>query len=113
MGTAAAIIIRREREAVDAARAAGAVTAARALSLADLGLHDGRTAHRLMRHAVLREAAPGFYYVDEPSWNALRSMRRRMVAVLLLVIVVLGLAGVFASRTPRPEPPAAAVPVAR
>ncbi len=47
---------------------------------------------RLRRHAVLREASPGLYYLDEPSWQAVRGMRRRMALAMLLVVLVFTLA---------------------
>jgi hypothetical protein len=41
---------------------------------------------------VLRATAPGRYYLDEPTWHAIRSTRRRLVFVLLAVI---GLAALY------------------
>jgi hypothetical protein len=56
-------------------------------------------------HAVLRDVGDGRYYLDEPSWNAFRAMRRRLVAVLLIsVLVVVSLliaSGVIALGVPR------------
>jgi hypothetical protein len=39
---------------------------------------------------VLREAEGGRLYLDEPSWQALRFIRRRIAMVLITIIVFLG-----------------------
>jgi pyruvate/oxaloacetate carboxyltransferase len=39
----------------------------------------------------LREAEPGHFYLDEPSWTALRALRQRMALMLLLLVLGLGL----------------------
>jgi hypothetical protein len=49
----------------------------------------------LVRRAVLREVGNGRYYLDEPTWTALRSMRHRVVAVVLALLVIVFLAGGF------------------
>jgi hypothetical protein len=95
MGAAAiaAIIRRREQEVVDDFRAAGATSPAKALSYAALGLSDTFAVERLRNRAVIREAAPETYYLDEEVWTAVRRTRRRIATILLLVIalVLLGL----------------------
>jgi hypothetical protein len=88
MATAAVIIIHKEKEIVAACRRAGATNAASARTLAALGVHQGVAVDRLKRRAVLREAAPGSYYLDEPSWEALRGIRRRIGLAMLFVILV-------------------------
>jgi len=42
---------------------------------------------------VIRESAPGLWYLDEEVWTAVQRTRRR-VAVVMLVLVVLIFAGV-------------------
>src|SRR5438876_9097173 len=66
MGTAAvaAIILRKERRAVEAFARGGATSPAAAQSLEALGIPDGLAVQRLRDHAVLREGAPGLYFVD-------------------------------------------------
>jgi hypothetical protein len=54
---------------------------------------EGLAFRRLREHAVLREAEGGRLYLDEPSWQALRAIRRRMAMVMMTLVVVLG--GVF------------------
>jgi hypothetical protein len=46
----------------------------------------------------LREASTGLFYLDEPSWQALRALRRRVALIGLLI--VLFAAVVFALRAP-------------
>jgi hypothetical protein len=97
----AAVIQRQEREIVDTFRGVGATNPSRARVPEELGVRSHFAFKRLVRRAVLRDAGDGKYYLDEPSWNALRSMRRRIAVVTLIVVVVLGVlvaAGVFASR---------------
>jgi hypothetical protein len=107
---AAAVLIRREREVVAVFRSAGATAIDRASSLDGLGLHDSLAVRRLRRRAVLREGAPGAWWLDEPSWAALGSSRRRVAVLMLVMIAVLAAAGVFASRTPSAGPPVAPAP---
>jgi hypothetical protein len=96
MGAAAvaAVIRRREREVVDDFRAAGALSRETAQSYSAIGLGQSLGLRRLRDRAVIREAAPGTYYLDEEVWAAVRRTRRR-VATVFLVILVLFLFGIF------------------
>jgi hypothetical protein len=91
MGGAAVIAILRlkERQVVDDFRAAGAVSPSTAQSYAAIGLGDTLAIKRLHNRAVIREASPGLYYLDEEVLAAVRRTRRRLAIVLLLVVVVL------------------------
>jgi hypothetical protein len=51
----------------------------------------------LRARAVLREAQDGGLYLDEPSWEALSTLRRRLAVVLLAIVVIFGLGFYFAS----------------
>lgn len=95
MGAAAAVAImrRREREVVDDFRAAGAVSPATAQSYNAIGLGESMAIRRLHDRAVIRESAPGLWYLDEEVWTAVQHARRR-VAVVMLVLVVMIFAGV-------------------
>lgn len=89
--TAAAVILRHEKDAVSAFRAAGAISPERARPPESLGLGHDRAIRRLQVRAVLRPGTqPGTLYLDEPSWVALRGIRRRFLLVILFI--VLGLA---------------------
>ena len=95
MGAAAAgaAVLAKERHVVDAFLRAGATSPERAVLPEDIRVDiAGIGGRRLLRHAVLRAAAPGRYYLDEPTWVALRSTRRRMVFV---VLVIVGLAALY------------------
>jgi hypothetical protein len=95
MGAAvAAIIIRKEKDLVAHFRAAGAISPATALTPEALGVHQRIAWERLVIRAVIREAAPGSFYLDEPSWVALRRTRQRL-AIVMVVIVVAVAAFVF------------------
>jgi len=74
MGAAAAIAIMRlkERQVVDDFRAAGAVTPSlRNHTLRWASERRGRSSG-CMTAAVIREASPGLYYLDEEVWIAVR-----------------------------------------
>ena len=96
MGAAAAIAIMRmkEREVVDDFRAAGALTPSTAQSYTAMGFGESRAVRRLHDSAVIRQAAPGLFYLDEEVWIAVRRNRRRRAlmigAVLVLIFVGLG-----------------------
>ncbi len=91
--SAAAVIIVKEKHIVAAFRRAGATVPERAIVPASIGVEQRLAFRRLRRRAVLREAAPGTLYLDEPAWEALRAMRRRLALVVLLaapIVLVLG-----------------------
>lgn len=94
MGAAAAIAImrRREREVVDDFRAAGAISPATAQSYNAIGLGESMAVRRLHDRAVIRESAPGLWYLDEEVWTAVRRTRRR-VSLTMLVLVLMLFAG--------------------
>ena len=92
MGAAvAAVIMRKEKDMVEAFRSAGATARERARVPSELGVEqDGLIFRRLHEREVLREAAPGAYYLDEPVWAAVRRARRRVAVVMLLIVAALG-----------------------
>ena len=91
MGAAAvaAIMRRREQEVIDDFRAAGATSPDRAQSYQAIGLGDSLAIKRLHNRAVIREAAPGTYYLDEEVWAAVIRTRRRLVITMLSIIAVM------------------------
>jgi hypothetical protein len=94
MGAAAAILLRKERDIVNTYRGAGATTVDSARRSDELDVSEHLAFHRLVQRAVLRESTDGRYYLDEPSWQALRRMRHRMLIVVLILIVVVIASGV-------------------
>jgi|SRR5438105_9600338 len=99
MATAAAVILMKERRVVEAFTAADATSPDRARPIEALGVDpSGIAMRRLQEHAVIREGAPGRFYLDVPSWQALRRMRRRIVFLLLIVLIVAIALGVLGSR---------------
>ena len=95
MGAAAAVAIMRmkEREVVNDFRAAGALSPATAQSYTAMGFGESRAVKRLHDNAIIREAAPGLFYLDEEVWIAVRRNRRRrgmmIGSVLVLIFVAL------------------------
>jgi len=86
---AAAAMRRREQEVIDDFRAAGATSPDRAQSYAAIGLGDTLALRRLRNRAVIREAAPGVYYLDEEVWAAVRRTRLRLLTVLIVILGIL------------------------
>jgi hypothetical protein len=84
----AAVLIRREKEVVDDFRAAGATSRETAQSYTAIGLGQSLGLKRLRDRAVIREAAPGTYYLDEEVWTAVRRTRRRIATALLLILAL-------------------------
>ena len=82
----AAVIQKQERDIVNSFRGVGATSAERARDPQELGIRHHAAFRRLVRRAVLRDVGDGRYYLDEPSWEALRSLRRRMAIVMLIVV---------------------------
>ena len=89
---AAAAVIAREKRIVRAFREAGATSAGKAVAPQDIGVHGRVAFKKLVGHAVLRESGNGRYYLDEQKWEYLRSLRRRLVLIVLLLIAVAALA---------------------
>ncbi|MEJ7812194.1 MAG: hypothetical protein WKG32_17405 [Gemmatimonadaceae bacterium] len=92
---AAAVMLRREREVVDAFRRAGATSPATARPFSDLGLDDTRVVKRLRARAVVREATPGRVYLDEEVWVAVRRTRQRLAFILFFLLLVFALGVTF------------------
>ena len=91
MGAAvvAAAMRMREREVIDDFRAAGATSPDRAQSYDALGRGESLALRRLRNRAVIREASPGVFYLDEEVWAAVRRTRQRMAMVFIGIMAVL------------------------
>ena len=88
MGTAAAVILMKERRIVEAFERAGATAPDRAVPPEAIGVDaSGLGWRRLRDRAVIREATPGggACYLDLDVWRALRRTRQRLVLVVLIV----------------------------
>ena len=79
-------------------RTAGAVTPQQARTLEELGISRGVVLRRLRQRAVIREAEPDRYYLDEPSWEAVRRGRRRAIHVLWVIALIMLFALLFGRR---------------
>ena len=87
----AALLRRREQEVIDDFRAAGATSPDRAQSYQAVGVGDSLASKRLRNRAVIRESAPGVYYLDEEVWAAVVRTRRRLVITMLSIIALFAL----------------------
>jgi hypothetical protein len=90
-------ILRRERKVVRRFRDAGATTPAAARTLEELQLRHGVGVRRLRHNAVIREAGPERFYLDEEVWEALGRARRR-VSIAVLCLIILFIVAVVAVR---------------
>jgi hypothetical protein len=88
-------ILRKERQVVRHFRDAGATSPSSAKSLKEVPEAHSLGLRRLRRRAVIREAQPDRFYLDEEVWVALGRTRRR-VSVAVLALIVLLLVGVVA-----------------
>ena len=80
-----------ERRIVRRLREAGALRPGETDRLEGLrGLQQRRLAH-LVARGVVREAAPGSYYLDEDAWDAYVSAKRRIAFIMLGIVAVVGL----------------------
>lgn len=83
-------ILRKERHVVEHFRQAGATSPSRAVALETVHERHGLGLRRLRDRAVIREAQPGHFYLDEEVWHALGRTRRRVsVAVLALIVLLI------------------------
>jgi len=91
MGAAvvAAAMRRREQEVIDDFRASGATSPDRAQSYTAVGVGETLAVRRLRNRAVIREAAPGVYYLDEEVWAAVRRTRLRLLTAFIAILGVL------------------------
>ena len=85
---AAIVVLRKQRDIVDHFRTAGATSAAAARTIDELGVDTGLVWSGMLRRAVVREASPGRFFLDEPTWEGLRRGRQFRVRILLGVLVV-------------------------
>lgn len=83
---------------VNRLKVAGAVSPEQARTLEELGITSGVILRRLRERAVVRKAGPNRYYLDEPSWDAVRRSRRRAIHILGVIALVLLFAVLFARR---------------
>lgn len=97
---AAIVILRKQEDLVEHFRHAGATSSATAKSVDELGVDTRMVWHGMLRRAVVREASPGRFYLDEPSWEAMRGRRRRRVVIVLGVVVLALVAFVLLRTSP-------------
>jgi hypothetical protein len=91
MGAAvvAAAMRMREEEVIRDFRATGATSPDRAQSYSATGHGHLIALRRLRNRAVIREAAPGTYYLDEEVWAAVRRTRHRLLIVFIAILGIL------------------------
>jgi hypothetical protein len=96
-------ILRKERQVVRHFREAGATSPAAARPLDQVPEAHSLGLSRLRRRAVIREAQPEHFYLDEEVWVALGRTRRRVSLAVLALIVVLIVTVLAVSRVHAPQ----------
>ena len=86
---AAIVIIRKQEELVERFRAVGATTTTTAKSIDELGVDTHLVWNGMVRRAVVREASPGLFYLDAPSWKAVKRRRSLMTGIALAALGIL------------------------
>ena len=83
---AAIVIIRKQEELVERFRAVGATTTTTAKSIDELGVDTRLVWNGMVRRSVVREASPGLFYLDTPSWKAVKRRRSLMAGIALAAL---------------------------
>lgn len=91
MGAPAIVAIQmKERHIVDAFRSAGATSAEKARVPDELNVGTHGLAWRALRdQAVLRESGEGRFYLDLPSWEAVRRSRRKRALIFTVLLIAI------------------------
>jgi hypothetical protein len=82
---AVAALIRREKQIIEAMRAAGAVTPDTAVTMQAIGMHERLAFRKLRNRGVLREAAPDYFYLDDQRWESLTRLRHTIAGVMIVI----------------------------
>ena len=108
----AAIIIKREKDLVAHFTEMRATSPASARTVEALQVEHNHFFRRLERRAVIRQSPTGLYYLDQPSWNAMNGMRRRVLFIVVGIAIALSLAVAYTaqSRVRQDSPPALNTP---
>ena len=80
---------RERHRVIRAMRGAGAVSAERARSLEQLGLHDSRVFRSYRDRDIVREAKSGSFYLDEEALREFQRMLWRWLLVPVMTIMAL------------------------
>lgn len=89
----AAVVLLRQRRAIEALLAAGAVAPGAARVPAELGIPEGRPFRRLVARGVVRRLPDGRCHLDPADLaRRLRRLRRIRLVVIALLLLVLGVA---------------------
>jgi hypothetical protein len=93
----AAFIIAKQNQYLRRFQEAGAVSPDNAKSLEQVGCRDSRMFQRMVRREVIRQAAPGKYYLDVEAAQAFRLARRERALNALLIVLVIAVVLIYFS----------------
>ena len=93
----AAFIIAKQNQYLRRFQEAGAISAETAASLEQVGCRDARMFQRLVRRGVIRQTAPGKYYLDIEAAQEFRRARRERALTALVIILVVAIVVIYFS----------------
>ena len=93
-----------ERRMIEALRSAEAFSPDKAIPLAPDRNLAKLALRGLLRQNAVRQAQPGFYYLDEPVYAAIRKSRQRMLIGVGVITVVFGVAIAIATSSKAQTP---------
>lgn len=93
----AAVRLRKEREIVTFLRERSALSATAAAQLGPEGLMEKSALRSLLRNRAVIAAENGSFYLDDDAYETLRSKRRRMIGILVVLVLSVAVAVFFAS----------------
>ena len=90
-----AFIIAKQNQYLRRFQEAGAISPETAKGLEQVGCRDTRMFQRMVRREVIRQTAPGKYYLDVGAAQAFRQARRERALTALLIILVIAVVLIY------------------
>jgi hypothetical protein len=88
-------IIAKQNQYLRRFQEAGAISPDTAMSLEQVGCRDSRMFQRLVRREVIRQTAPGQYYLDVAAAQAFRQARRQRALTALVIVLAIAVVLIY------------------
>ena len=88
-------IIAKQNQYLRRFQEAGAISPDTAMSLEQVGCRDSRMFQRLVRREVIRQTAPGQYYLDVAAAKAFRQARRQRALTALVIVLAIAVVLIY------------------
>ena len=92
-----AFIIAKQNQYLKRFQEAGAISPDTAKGLEQVGCQDSRIFQRMVSREVIRQVAPGKYYLDVEAARAFRQARRQRALTALLIILAIAVVLIYIS----------------